>query len=107
MFSKFTLVAAACVAAALVGSSSAFAEGAGTTTAYAECYRAIKLQGLEDQAAMKFCTYRTQISIDRGLVAQGEVSRNGDLAGINVTVWNISPDMVVTSFDVSVTAPNG
>ena len=104
-----TILRAAVVAiAALVSSwACALPSSPGTTAAYADCYRGVRAQGLDDQAIRMFCADRNQLPVNRGLAVQGSPSRNGDLVGFSAVVTNSSVDLVATRYDVSLTTPDG
>jgi hypothetical protein len=80
----------------------------GTTAAYDKCYRALKAQNLEDNAAKISCISSNQVKISRGLVGTaGPVKYGTTNFEFDAGLSNDSTDLVVTSFRIVVSIPEG
>jgi hypothetical protein len=80
----------------------------GTTAAYDKCYRALKAQNLDDNAAKISCISSNQARISRGLTGTAGPEKYGDTNfDFDASIANDSTDLVVTSFQIVVTLPDG
>jgi hypothetical protein len=79
----------------------------GTTAAYGQCYRALKAQNLDDNAAKISCINSNQVKISRGLTGTAGPEKYDDTTfWFNASLENDSTDLVVTSFRIVVSLPD-
>jgi hypothetical protein len=78
----------------------------GTTAAYTKCVQSLKAQNLDDNAAKISCLASNQVSINRGLTGEAHIDSSTNRS-LDASVTNDSTDLVITSYEVSVSLPNG
>jgi hypothetical protein len=80
----------------------------GTTAAYDKCYKALRAQNLEDNASRISCINSNQKNIDRGLSGTAAPYKYEPTHfNFEGSVANDSSDLVITSFKIVVTMPDG
>jgi hypothetical protein len=79
----------------------------GTTATYDKCYRALKAQNLEDNAAKISCINSNQVKVTRGLTGQTAGPQLDYYLNFYGSVTNNTTDLVITSFRIAISLPNG
>jgi hypothetical protein len=103
---KKLILAAALLAGASIPLTGCNLAIPGTTAAYANCYRSLKAQNLDDEAARISCINSNSVAVHAGLGGQAHVDSYTQRS-LDATVTNTSTDLVITSYKVDVSLQNG